>query len=333
MTRMVFLCALLAAGPVAAQQPRVGLVDTYGGRTLSADQLRRAARINAGDSITNSIAVEAEARLLALPNVAEAHVDVVCCENGRSIVYLGVRERGDTVAEFFTAPEGDARLPNNVLQAERDFMRALGEAVRSGQTEENDSLGHSLMRFPAARAAQQRFLQYAAGNVATLRAVLQTSAIAEQRALAAQVMAYAANKHAVIPDLVRALRDPDADVRNNATRALGVMAMYAQRHPEAILRIPHEPFIAMLNSPIWTDRNKSSFVLMSLTDARDPVLLAELRRKALPALSDMVRWQSIGHAFPAAVILGRMAGLPDAEIMAAFNKDRAKLIEAARAPK
>jgi hypothetical protein len=44
----------------------------------------------------------------------------------------------------------------------------------------------------------------------------------------------------------------------------------------------------------------------------------------------MVRWRSPGHALPAALILGRMAGMPDDEIMPAFEKDREVLIEQAR---
>ena len=42
------------------------------------------------------------------------------------------------------------------------------------------------------------------------------------RALAAEVLAYAANKQSVVMDLVYAMRDPAGDVRNNATRALAL---------------------------------------------------------------------------------------------------------------
>jgi hypothetical protein len=44
----------------------------------------------------------------------------------------------------------------------------------------------------------------------------------------------------------------------------------------------------------------------------------------------MVRWQAFGHAFPAALILGRMAGIAEDGIMQAFQTDRETLIEAAR---
>jgi hypothetical protein len=186
------------------------------------------------------------------------------------------------------------------------------------------------MRYPPARAVQQRFINYAAGNVARLRDVVHNSADARQRAIAAQVIAYAYNKSAIVADLVAAMRDPDEDVRNNAMRALGVMAAYNEQHAESMLRIPYEPFIGMLSSPVWTDRNKAAFALMSLAASRDPMMLHQLRTRAFPELAEMARWQTFGHAFPAALILGRIAGIPDGEIMAAFQKDREALIEAAR---
>jgi hypothetical protein len=326
---MIMLLAV--ATPLAAQAPRVGIVDVYGARTLTAEQVRNAARITPGDSITRSVAFAAKSRLMQLPNVAVADVDIVCCNEGKIIVYLGVREKGDTALVFARPPVGSARLPANMIAAGKEFTKALQEAVLREETGESDSLGHSMMDYAPARAVQRRFRTYAAGNVATLQDVLQNSADATHRALAAQIIAYAVNKNAVVPDLVRASGDSDGVVRNNATRALSIMALYAQRHPEAGIRVPYEPFVNLLNSPIWTDRNKASFVLMSLTESKNVALLNALRARSFNSLADMVRWKNEGHALPAAMILGRMGNLSDDEIMKAMESDRSRLIEAARA--
>jgi hypothetical protein len=85
-----------------------------------------------------------------------------------------------------------------------------------------------------------------------------------------------------------------------------------------------------LNSIEWTDRNKSSFAVAMLTENRDPALLTDLRARALPSLIEMARWKSDGHAEPAFLVLGRLAGLPDDAITAAFERgDRGSVIEAA----
>jgi hypothetical protein len=328
--KRLLLALLWVSAPLAAQQPPVGYIDTYGARTLTADQLRAAAGISIGDSVTARLETAARAGLLALPNVRAAHVAAVCCENGRSIVYLGVIERSAPAFTFAAAPAGEIRLPGNIVQVADAFERALQDAVLQGQAEESDSLGHSLMQYPPARELQQHFANYAAGNVARLRDVLQNSADARHRAIAAHVIAYAFNKVAIVADLIGALRDPDEAVRNNAMRALGVMAAYNQKHAESMLRIPYEPFLTMLSSPVWTDRNKAALVLMSLTGSREPMMLHQLRSRAFAELVEMAQWQASGHALPAALILGRMAGLPDDEILPAFQKDRAALIEAAR---
>ena len=324
------LALLLAAAPLDAQRPPVGIIDTYGARTLTAEQLREAAGIAEGDTLTERARLDAVARVRGLRNVSEAHVELVCCENGRTIVYIGVLEAGAPAPVFAPAPAGTARLPGNVLRDEAEFTKYIQEAVLQNQAEEDDSAGHSLMRYAPAREVQQRFAQYALGNSAALREVLHNSGDPYHRAIAARVIAYAVNKSSVVPDLVAALRDPDATVRNNATRALAVMASWAEKHPDVPLRIPHTPFIAMLNSPIWSDRNKAAFVLMSLTNTRSPAMIRELRAQALPALADMARWRSFGHAFPAALILGRMAGIAEGDIMQMFQRDREALIEAAR---
>ena len=143
-------------------------------------------------------------------------------------------------------------------------------AVMRGFTKEDISQGHSLMADSAARMIQLQFVTLAAKHLDTLRKVLRTSSDADHRALAAEVIAYNANKAAVVGDLVYAMRDPSTDVRNNATRALALIALYGQQHPELKITVPYEPFIDLLNSLTWTDRNKASLALMELTEKRRP---------------------------------------------------------------
>ena len=129
--------------------------------------------------------------------------------------------------------------------------------------------GHALTHYPAARAIQEQFIKFAARDLKQLRDVLHNSNNAEHRALAAELIAYTKNKQAVVGDLVAAIKDPDDDVRNNAIRALGVMAQ-AQTEGKLKINIPWTPFIELLNSTVWVDRNKSSITLIRLTQKRDP---------------------------------------------------------------
>ena len=74
----------------------------------------------------------------------------------------------------------------------------------------------------------------------------------DHRALAAQVIAYAADKRAVVDDLAAAMRDPASEVRNNAMRGLALFAQYAREHPESnVSGCPSGPFVDLLNSIDW----------------------------------------------------------------------------------
>jgi hypothetical protein len=65
-----------------------------------------------------------------------------------------------------------------------------------------------------------------------------------------------------------------------------------------------------------------------LTEGRDTKLLKALREKALPALFEMARWKSGGHAFAPVIILGRIADIPDSDIFEAMqNGQRDRIIE------
>ncbi len=129
--------------------------------------------------------------------------------------------------------------------------------------------------------------------------------------------------------LIHASRDPDPGVRNNAVRALAVLAAAS---PKTGVKVPPAPFVDLLSSNKWTDRNKGAFALMSLTRSRDLRLLAELRVKAMAALTEMARWQDIGHAGPARILLGRIAGMDEAKLdaIAEHNEQTETIICAAQ---
>ena len=309
---IIFLFAL-QFGSINGQNPPIGIVDFYGLRSVSEQQARQALQIKEGESLPDS-PEEAQRRLEALPNVQQAHLGAVCCEAGKTILYVGIKEKGAPLLHFRTAPKGAIRLPETIIQAGEAFYDALTEGIQKGYGGEDESQGHAFNSYPKVRAIQERFIGFAAQDLKRLRAVLHESVDPQQRALAALIIAYTANKRDVVKDLVYGMSDPDSEVRNNSMRALAVIAGFAQHSPKQQIKVPFKPFIEMLNSIVWTDRNKSSFALYQLTKKRNPAVLSKLRKRALPSLIEMSRWKSPGHAFRPFFLLGRAGNLSEDEI-------------------
>jgi hypothetical protein len=235
------------------------------------------------------------------------------------IVYVGIDQSGSRTPAFRPAPSGGARLAVDVVRAWDEFSRALTDAVQRGEAGEDRSQGHALSHDPALRAAQARFVELANRDLSALREVVRHSSHSAERALATQVLGYAADKATVVGDLVYGLTDPDQQVRNNAMRALLVIAEMAPGAGQPVPPIPAAPFITLLHSPTWTDRNKASLALEILTRHREPGLLEELRRHALAPLVEIARWKVEGHAQPGFLILARIANYSD-EVALGFWK-------------
>jgi HEAT repeat protein len=133
----------------------------------------------------------------------------------------------------------------------------------------------------------------------------------------------------VIPALVAAVRDPDDDVRNNAVRALAVIAQYGAEHPEKGIHVAGAAFVSLLNSLVWSDLNKGSFALFAVTGGAHPdtAALALVRRRALHPLIDMARWTDAGHAQWPFMLLGRAIGMPQAAVDSAWVRgDRTAVV-------
>jgi hypothetical protein len=317
MTVLPFLLAVSLYGQTAADT--LYAVDLYGLRSVSEAAVRQAVGVRAGDPVPVSLE-PIRARVRAIAGVAEVDVSAVCCsENGRTLLYVGVREPGTQRLSFRAPPTGGFELPAEIVAAGRDFESALISAVQRGASAEDHSQGYALAEDSALRASQERFLEIAARHRDTLVYALHHSSSAAHRALASQILAYAEDRRLVARELVYAAGDSEDAVRNNAVRALAVLADWLTQNPQSGVSIPASPFIDFANSVSWTDRNKGVMLLMALTTSRDPVVLRELRARALDSLVEMARWSNTGHALPPCVILARLAGIEDEAAFRAFQ--------------
>jgi hypothetical protein len=308
------LCAQTSMGV-----PKVGVVEYYGLRKISPERIQRVLATREGDPFPNSKG-DVEERIEKIPGVLRSHLEAVCCDNGKAILFVGIEEKGAPSFTFRTPPTGAVRLPDEMVEAYRQFLTEFEAAVRSGNTGEDLRSGHSLMADPQVRAVQIRFAEFAAKSLPLLKEALRDSADDEHRAMAAYIIGYAPKKLDVVNELQQAIQDPDEGVRNNSMRALGAIAVLANQHPDLNIQISPTWFVQMLNSIVWTDRNKAVNALLNLTDSRPENILTLIRERALPSLAEMARWKSLTHALGPYMLLGRVGGMSDEQLEQSWTK-------------
>ena len=310
----LFVCA------AQAQLPRIGDINFYGLRKLSAEQILAAARLAPGDTVPGS-RTELEDRIVALPDVMEAQVQSVCCEGDHTTIFIGIHERGEADVEFRVPPSGASTLPEDLMTRYRQYSGELLRAEMNGKGDAAD---------PTMRRDQEEFRTFAAAHILKLRAELRTGSDAEQRAAAATIIGYSAGKKAAVDDLLFAIQDPDEGVRTNGLRALAAIAALARRQPALGLRIPPAGLVDLLNSVVLSDRMESTKVLLVLTERQNAATLDQIRERALPSLAEMARWQTLSYALPPFELLGRVAGLTDTNLKESWEKsDREAVIQKA----
>ena len=175
------------------------------------------------------------------------------------------------------------------------------------------------METSAARELQKRFVPLAERHYDRLVEVLKTAmSHGGQRAKAAWVIGYAPDKAkaAAALDFAVGTRTPG---RNNAMRALGVILVLRPTASGAKINAPIDLFLDLVESVEWTDRNKAMLVLDGLSAGRNEAVVAKLRAASLPALVEMARWHTEGHASMALELVGRIAGMSDTEIKVAWD--------------
>jgi hypothetical protein len=301
-----------------AQVPRVDVIDFYGLHKTTEAKVREAIGIKEGDPLPASKG-DAEERLDNIPGVAESHLEAVY-DAKKMVLYAGLEERGAPHFDIREAPEGDMKLPEVMTKEYRNFVEAAAAAARNNIVAEDLTQGQARSADPETRKIQDRFPLFATDHLAELRDVLRNSSDEDQRAIAAYIIGYAPNKRDVINDLQYALKDADAGVRANATRSLVAIEVLAKLDKTQAIKISPTWFIEMLNSLSWSDRTRAVMALMVLTDQPDSSILDQIRDRALQSLIDMARWKTLAHALPPYLLLGRIAGLPEADVQAAWSR-------------
>jgi hypothetical protein len=326
--RTLVLGAVLSA---AAQAPAIGDINLYGLHKISAEHILKTLDIRPGGPLPPSKG-ELEDALEQMPGIVRARVEAVCCEGSRAILFIGIEERGAPHAAFRSDPSGDAVLPSDLVDAYHGYLSVVQRLAQQGAAGEDLSAGHSRMKDSEASAFQDRFADFAEKHLSLLRDVLRHGSEAEQRAIAAFVIGYAPRKQDVVNDLQYALQDPDEAVRSNAARALKAIAVLASREPGLGIRISPTWFIELLHSVVLSDRVEAVSALLTLTDHRDPATLELIRDRALDEIVEMARWATPRYALPPFLLVGRVAGLTDDQILQSWEKgDRNSVIDKALA--
>lgn len=141
----VVVSLLIAVCEVPGQEFQIGIIDLYGLIGVPADQVRRALTFKEGDTISlggdepPAFLTASENRVALLPGVVRARTNVVYCDHGHIIVYVGVEEAGGATTPFRAAPAGAARLAPDIIQSGEEFSNALMLAVQRGNAEEDRS--------------------------------------------------------------------------------------------------------------------------------------------------------------------------------------------------
>jgi hypothetical protein len=327
------LLLFLVCAIAARSADRIGYIEFFGYKGLDLAAIRKAMPVHEGDAYSGQVKIQVRQALAAAIGKPPTDVAAICCdEKGNRLVFIGLPGASSKSFVYNPDPQGKERLPAAIMDLYSQLDHALEAAVRKGgdAAQEDDSYGYALVNDPDARSLQNDVRQWAVQHESELLRVLEFSFAVEHRRVASDALGYARQSHRQILALVHAARDPDDDVRNNATRALGVLAR--SKSPLAA-GIPPDTFIEMLNSGMWTDRNKSASLLMELTAARNADLLAKIRAAALDSLIEMASWREAGHAYFARMVLGRVAGMAEERLkQLAWNGPVDPIIKAAQRP-
>jgi hypothetical protein len=314
---LVALFFILFIGSALAQEKSliVGEIEFFGYAGLNLARIKAALPLREGDALAIQDFPATKEKINQSVKYETDHdttnIAFTCCDNhGNLMIFVGLPGALTQPAEYNTAPKGSARLPRGIVKLYERAMDLNAEAAQK-QPGEDRSKGYGLSAYVPMREVQLSLRRWALRNAPLIRQVLRSAADPGERQAAAYALGYAQQSRTQTGALVKASHDVDDTVRNNAVRALVVLSFSSER---ASAWIPIRDFARMLNSGVWSDRNKAGGLLNNLSRHRSPELLRMLRSEALESLLEMARWRNRSHASDAMMILGRIAGIEEGRL-------------------
>lgn len=309
----------------------IGHIYFYGYAGLNPGQVEARLPVHSGE-VLDPNTFDREAKLIrkaVITATGKPATDVaaVCCDiDHHLLIYIGLTGDSSRKLPIRKAPLGTDHLSKSAMQLYQRDKGALEKAVERGNAGEDDSRGYALSDAPAAHSIQLEMRTYAVNRGPELEQVLRNSADSKQRQASACLLGYARRSGAQIRALMAASLDPDAGVRNDAVRALAVVL---SSHDQMPANLDITPLISLLWSGKWTDRNKASFALATMTRDRNPGMLKQLRETAMPPLLEGASWDR-DHSNSFLQILGRIGEIPKPELQKdLLAHDSAAIISAA----
>jgi hypothetical protein len=308
---MILLFVFAAFGQ--EEQKLIGEIEFFGYSGIDLKQLRESLPVQEGDEFN----IEKRGQLTKMLEKIERSVQKVlarpttdilpvCCDRqGNWMIYIGLSGRDPL---YHPQPMENKQLPGKILDLYERFEEQLEDAIKRGVAQEDQSQGYALSIDPPLRKTQMEMRKYALDQGDLVRDVLMNAKDDKHRIAAAEILGYAQQSNQQILALMHAARDENRIVRNNATRAFWILA---NSNPDLAAEVPTEFYIDMLLSQKWTDANKASLVLSSITEQDNPEILKSLRQKDVQErLVEMARWRT-WHADYAKYVLGRLAGIEE----------------------
>ena len=335
------MCLLSVAGAASLLfaddiTPRVGVIEIYGNRKTSVAKIKSALGAKPGDPPPGL--EDAVERIDKVSGILGSRVEATCCADRKITLYVGVEERDAPHIEFHPSPTEDVKLPDDMADTYHSFIDEVTESIRDDARAQDLTNGYSLMQSAVGRTIQLRFRPLVARDLGLVDQVIRKSYDPEQRTIAAYILQYTPRgphtTDIMVNALMYALQDSEDSVRENAMRSLKAIAVGAKMHPDQQAHLAPTWFVELLNSPVYSDRRNASLALVELTEKRDPEALQLLHDRALASVLEMAKWQDLRDALPPFILAGRMAGLSDEQIKAAWvSGDRDAVIQQALSPK
>jgi len=300
---MKLLASVLVFAAALSAKDKIAVIEFFGSKGIDVAQVRQALPIHPGDPMTDDVQEAVKRAVRRVLGRDATDVGQVCCiGDGDTAIFIGLPGESSRRVVYNRGPAGDAPVSKELASIYDRKMDAWVNAVQSGNAEEDGTPGYSLLKHPATRTLQLAEREYALKHEDEIVRTLESDRHGEQRAIAADALGYCARSPRQLAALVHAVRDPDGTVRNNATRALGEIL---RGDPAVAAQIPPDPFIELVRSGVWSDRNKGSIALMMLVQSAPPEVLRRIKAEAGDALAEIAAWPE-NWAFAAKAVLAKL---------------------------